>query len=156
MAQIEQPRHFTFGQALYWFIHYDELSHGIIPDPKSSEAICAKVSFHEAGFWKPCELAAELALRVKRCWPDGTLVEARFMRPGGLRSIRAVAEEYFLRADDVYRLINCVIAYVSEGWAFPPMITGFSRGGIKSVRIGVREPLDYIKSDFYTNWRKRA
>jgi hypothetical protein len=110
----------SFGHAFYLLNNYDELSSGIWPDPRTSESLCAKQSFLEAGFWKPCETAAELAMRVKRCWPDGTLVEARFMRPGGLRPIKSVAKEYFLTYNEVHRLCCCVISYISEGWTFPP------------------------------------
>ncbi len=103
---------YTFNQVKYVLYHYYELSHGRYPDPETSEKLSIGFPRHaRAAFEAACLMAAEVALRVKRCGADGLLVETIFMEPDGLRSEAEVASEYHIIEEYVHRAVNRVTAY---------------------------------------------
>jgi hypothetical protein len=102
---------FTFNQVKYVLYRYNTFREGTWPDPKPSEKLCSKARFLRAGFEGACEVAAEIAIRVRRCGLDGMLVEAVFMREDSPRRESEIARQYHLEVWDVHRRINRVCAY---------------------------------------------
>ena len=102
----------TFSEVEYILIHYGDYASGNWPDPKSSDNLCVQTSRLRAAFEAPCEIAAEIALRVRRCGLDGLLVEAMFMS-GAMLTDDTIEKKYAL-PDTRYR-VNRVILYCVEG-----------------------------------------
>jgi len=108
--ELKMMAAFTFNQVKHILYNYETYRSGEFVD-KVAERLGIRVPRQErARFEAACLLAAEVGLRVKRCWPDGTLVEAVFMR-GELRAEKDVAQEYYLEPGRVHALINRVVAY---------------------------------------------
>jgi len=102
---------YTFNQVKHILSNYETYRSGIFYDTRVAENLGIHVPKQaRARFEAACLLAAEVGLRVKRCWPDCFLVEAMFMR-GEPRTDEDVAKEYYLDAKRVKALINRVVAY---------------------------------------------
>ena len=111
---------YTFNQVKYILYHYYELSRGRFPDPEAAGNLGMRVPCQpRPASEAACLLAAEVALRVKKCGLDGMIAEAVFMSEQGLRPENEVAREYHLGPDDLHRRINRVVAYC-EGFDANP------------------------------------
>ena len=102
---------FSHNEVL-WILHnYQTLQSGQMP--QKEESVRHVFSYH-APFEHPCQLAAEISIRVKRCGLDGLLVEARFgMFGGGYETDWQLAQRRHLPIDDIHSRINRVTWYIT-------------------------------------------
>ncbi len=105
----------TYNDILWVLNNYEELSSGIWPDPITPESLCIKRSFLHSGWENCCLLSAEVAMRVKRCWPDGYLVEDRYgLRGGGIKDYAIIARQRWIAEEFVKEKIHRVICYCCD------------------------------------------
>lgn len=101
--------------AVMWvFTNYIELSHGLWPDPETSEGKKPGVSAR-ASFESPAIMAAEIGRRVQMCGQDGLVVENLY----GMISDKAWDLHYFsvkyrIPLEVVQRIVNKVSWYCTD------------------------------------------
>ena len=103
---------FSFNHVKYILYHYFDLSRGKFTDSATAERLGMPLPRQpRAIFEAACLLAAEVALRVKKCGMDGLITEAVFMGEQGLRTESDIAREYHIDECEVHRRIRRVVAY---------------------------------------------
>lgn len=111
------PRDMVFDRPCVEWVweNYHMLSSGIWPgsDPSGYTDVPGHIKHGtHAPFETPVLVAAEVAIRVKRCGLDSYLVEEKYI---GLKSEEEIAKDRHLSFDDVCRRINKALWYCSSG-----------------------------------------
>jgi len=133
MQEHYQPRDINFStEQVIWILEYlPMLIEGLWPsDPQGTGytdvAMGSKSRSRHAPFETPCQIAAEIEVRLKKLGTDRHLVEDRYTN---MIPEEMIAQKLGVHPEEVYKRLDSALKYISRWWRKRMSYPGWKKQG---------------------------